>query len=100
MYKANRTKNPFLKQIIANAIYVLIAAMIVGCGVYALIKGEAGKVFYPIVFFLAAILNFTDGIPRLFVDSRSKNKKIGGVALCVLGVIMLMVAGITAYTVW
>lgn len=100
MYNSNRTRNPYSKQIIANTIYVVIAILIVICGVYALITGEAGRIFYPIVFLLAAILNFTDGIPRLFGDVRNKKRKITGVALCMLGVVLVAVAAVIARAVW
>lgn len=100
MYNSNRTKNPYSKQIIANTIYVVIAILIVVCGVYALISGEAGRIFYPVVFLLAAALNFTDGIPRLFGDVRNKKRKIAGAVLCIIGLVLVTVAVIIAQAVW
>ena len=100
MYNSNRTRNPYSKQIIANTIYVVIAILIVICGVYALIVGEAGRIFYPIVFLLAAVLNFTDGIPRLFGDVRTRQRKITGVILCIIGLVLIAVAAVIARVVW
>lgn len=100
MYRTNRVKNPYLKQIIANTVYVIIAALIVLCGIYALFKGEEGREFYPAVFILAAALNFTDGIPRILVSGRNTKKKAGGIALCLIGVVLTAVAAIIAYMVW
>lgn len=100
MYKANRIKNPYLKQIIANIIYVIIAVLIVACGIYALISGEEGRLLYPAVFILAAALNFTDGIPRIFGSGRNTKKKAGGIVLCLVGLVLTAVAAIIAYMVW
>ncbi len=100
MYNSGRTKNPYLKQIIANSIYVVLAVMIIICGFFSLIKGEEGRKFYPVVFMLASALNFTDGIPRLFTNSRNKKKKLSGVFLCFMGVILLVISAVIAYTLW
>ena len=100
MYKANRIKNPYLKQIIANTIYVIIAALIAVCGIYALINGEEGRKLYPAVFILAAALNFTDGIPRVLGSGRNTKKKAGGIALCLIGLLLTAIAAVIAYMVW
>ncbi len=100
MYNSNRTRNPYLKQIVANTIYVVLAILIVVCGVYALISGETGRFLYPIVFILAAALNFTDGIPRLFGDVRNRKRKITGIVLCIIGLVLTGIAAVIAYVTW
>ncbi len=100
MYKAKKNKNPYSKQIVANTIYVLIAILIVACGVYSLFIGEDGRRLYPIVFILAAVLNFTNGIPKLFGDVRNKKRKISGIVICLFGLVLIGIAAVMARVVW
>lgn len=95
-----RTKNPYSKRIIANTIYVVLAVLVAGSGIYALIMGEEGRVLYPVVFLLSAALNLTDGIPRLIGDVRNRKRRIRGMVLCIIGLLLIAVAAVIAYAVW
>lgn len=82
-----------------------LAHIVIGCAavaitVFAFWDLDARMDLFPFVFALAALLNFINGIPRLGGNFHRNPQLKAGIALIVVGVLLLAFAAVSAYTLW
>ena len=55
---------------------------------------------FPVIFILAAILNYVNGYFRISQSGRNKKKKLSGILLVILGAALTALAVISAVSLW
>ncbi len=99
-----RRKNPHRTAMVQDMAHVLLCAGIVVFAVIIFLNPEQFQHFFPIVFALAALMQFLHGVPKIlgYRQSHGMDKKqlMAGVLLCVLGVILFGLAIVSAVTIW
>ena len=87
-----------------DAAHVLLCIGIVVFAVIIFLNPAKFQQFFPIVFGLAALMQFLHGVPKIVAYRRShggeKGKLAAGVLLCMLGVILVAVAAVSGVTIW
>ena len=87
-----------------DAAHVILCIGIVVFAVIIFLNPVKFQHFFPIVFGLAAGMQFLHGVPKIMVYRQShggeRGKLIAGILLCVLGGILLAVAVVSGMTIW
>ena len=87
-----------------DAAHVILCIGIVVFAVIIFLNPTQFQRFFPIVFGLAALMQFLHGVPKIVVYRRShggeKGKLVAGVLLCLLGAILVAVAAVSGVTIW
>lgn len=98
--KKIKTKNPHGRQLLIDLAHILIGCAAVAITVFAFFDLDNRMGLFPFVFALAALLNFINGFPRLAGNPRRNSQLKVGMALIVVGVLLLAFAAVSAYTLW
>ena len=68
--------------------------------VVAFVDPEDNMVLFPIIFFLAAVLNMVNGVYRYRQSGRNKKKKVLALGLILIAVFLLIVTIISGISIW
>ena len=68
--------------------------------VAAFINPESNMILFPVIFFLAAVLNIVNGVYRYQQSGRDRRRKASAVGLMVIAVFLLAVMVISAVSIW
>jgi len=99
--RANRkSKDPRAYQRMVDALHILICICIVVLAVMAFLNPEEYHAVYPIIFFLAAVLNAVEASGKMKRDSKGRNHKAAGVGFGLLALLLLALTAISALSVW
>ena len=87
-----------------DAAHVILCVGIVVLAVIIFLNPEQFQYLFPIVFGLAALMQFLHGIPKLVAYRQSHGTETGrlvsGLLLCGLGVLLIVVAAVSGVTIW
>lgn len=90
--------------VMLDGAHVILCMGIVVFAVIIFLNPTQFQHFFPVVFGLAAIMQFLHGAPKILVYRQShgaeRGKLIAGILLCLLGAILLGVAVVSAVTIW
>lgn len=95
-----KNKNPRASQLMADIIHVVICICIVILAVLAFLDPAGHMIVYPIIFFLAAVLNGIEAAGKLKRDYKGKNRKVSGMVFVLLTAALLVLTVISAVSVW
>lgn len=93
-------RNPHKRQFLIDLTHIVIGCAAVGITVFAFLDLDNRMALFPFVFALAALLNFINGIPRLGGNLYRNPQMRAGIALIVIGLLLLAFAAVSAYTLW
>lgn len=104
----NKTKrkrrNPHVAALMLDTAHVILCAGIVVFAVVIFLNPTEFQHFFPVVFGLAALMQFLHGVPKIMVYRRShggdKSSLVAGVLLCILGLLLGVVAVVSGVTIW
>lgn len=80
--------------------HILIGILIVALAIVSFFNPEGHLLLFPIIFFLAAILNILNGIFRIRVSGRGKKKKASGLLTLIFGIALLTLTLVSAVSLW
>lgn len=100
MYSQEKKKNPRNTALMLDLLHIAVGILVVICAVLAFLNPEKNQFLFPVIFCLAALLNAVNGWNKLQTGGRDKKKKAGGIALCVIGGILLLVGVLSAVSIW
>lgn len=98
----NRKKNRMrMINMIVDLVHVGICIAIIALAVLVFLNPMKSARFYPIVFFLASILNFTSAYAKMtqFRPS-SRGRFVPGIGVLLFGIFFLILAVISAVSIW
>ncbi len=99
-----KRRNPHLSAFLMNVAHFIICVGIVICAVVIFMNPTQFAWLFPVVFVLAALMQFLHGIPKIISYRRSHTASISlllsGVGLSALGIILAGIAAASFVTVW
>ena len=99
-----KRRNPHMTAVVMDAAHVILCIGIVVLAVIIFMNPEQFQYLFPVVFALAAVMQFLHGIPKILAYRQShgmeKGRLVAGVLLCGLGVILMLVAAVSGVTIW
>lgn len=85
---------------ILDMMHIVTGILIVGLAVLAFLNPEDNMILFPVIFLLAAILNFFNGLDRFRAERGQKKKRMTGVVLMAVGAGLLVLCIVSAITIW
>ncbi len=85
---------------ILDLIHIVIGLAVVVLAVISFLNPNGHLTLFPIIFVLAAILNYVNGYFRISQSGRNKKKKVSGILLFLLGTALTLLAVISAVSLW
>lgn len=83
-----------------DLLYIVVGLLVVICAVMAFLNPEGNQFLFPIIFFLAALLNGVNGWYHLKECGRDRKKRMSSVLLCVVAGALLLVGFVSAFSIW
>lgn len=87
-------------QSFANTVYVILCIGCTAAFVISVWGGNVTMVGFPVLFLLAAILNFFTAHIRFRKDIRGRNQRLSGIWHVIWGIILLALCYVTILCVW
>lgn len=97
--QAKRT-SPRSTTLILDWLHIIIGILVVVMAVIAFINPEDNMILFPVIFFLAAVLNTVNGVYRYSQSGRNKRKKASAIGLLAIAVFLLAVMVVSAISIW
>ena len=104
MRTKRKNRNPHLTGVVMDLAHVVLCVGIVVCAVMIFLNPVYYQRLFPVVFALAALVQFLHGFPKLggYRQSHGLDKGLlaSGMVLCILGVVLAALSVVSAVTVW
>lgn len=100
MYGQGKKRNPRNTVLIMDWIHIGIGLLVVILAILAFLNPEDNRFLFPIIFFLAAVLNVVNGVYRFQLSGREKKKKLAAFMQLLLAVVLIAVMVVSAITIW
>lgn len=92
--------NPRSAALILDLLHIVIGILVVICAILAFLDPEGNSILFPVIFWLAALLNGIVGGFRLKMSGHDKKKQAGGAVQCLLAVILTILGVLSAISIW
>lgn len=83
-----------------DTMHIVIGILVVLMAVVSFVNPEEYMFFFPVIFLLAAILNLATGRYQLGRSKRNQKKKAAAVVQIAFGVILVILAAVSAVSIW
>ena len=88
-----KKRNPRNAALILDLLHIVIGILVVICAILAFLDPEGNSILFPVIFWLAAVLNGVMG-------GHDRKKQAGGAAQCLLAVILTILGALSAISIW
>ena len=99
-----KRRNPHMTAVAMDAAHVILCIGIVVLAVIIFLNPEQFQYLFPVVFALAAAMQFLHGVPKILAYRQSHGAETGrlvaGILLCILGITLIGVAAVSGVTIW
>ena len=95
-----KKRNPRSTALILDLLHIVIGILVVICAILAFLDPEGNSILFPVIFWLAALLNGIVGGFRLKMSGNDKKKQAGGAVQCLLAVILTILGALSAISIW
>lgn len=85
---------------ILDVLHMIIGVLIVILAVLAFLNPEQNRILFPVIFFLAAALNFANGYDKLRRYRGRSKERTAGTALMTVGAGLFFLCVLSALTIW
>lgn len=75
MHSQEKKKNPRNTAMMLDMLHIVVGVLVVACTVLAFVNPERNSFLFPVIFWLAALLNGVNGWSRFQNGGRDKRKK-------------------------
>ncbi|MDK2968585.1 MULTISPECIES: DUF6637 family protein [Lacrimispora] len=100
MYLQERGKNLRNASMMVDFAHIVVGILIVVLAVLSFLNPEDNMLMFPVIFFLAGILNLINGVYKIRLSGREKRKKAAGVASVTAGGLLFALTVISAVSIW
>lgn len=83
-----------------DILHIVIGVLIVMLAVVAFLNPEENRILFPLIFFLAAVLQFANGYDKLRRNRGRSRRKTAGTALMAVGAGLFFLGVLSALTIW
>lgn len=98
--KQEKHRSPRNVTLMMDGVHIVLGFLIVVMAVAAFLNPEGNMALFPIIFFLAMVLNLLNGIHRYSQSGRDKKKKIMSIGQLAVAVFLLVISVISAVSIW
>ena len=95
-----KKRNPRNAALILDCLHIVIGILVVICAVLAFLDPDSNQFLFPLIFWMAALLNGVNGWYRLRESGHDKKRKAGSLAQCGAAMGLLLVGIISAVSIW
>lgn len=95
-----KTRNPHRAKVTIDMIHVLICVGIIVLAFFGFADPKENMRLFSIIFALASVLNFMNGLLHLKRRNGRKKQLASGIFLCLLGMLLLGLAVLSAVVFW
>lgn len=96
----NRRRKVQSESAALDALHIITGIAVVIMAVASFLNPEQHMLFFPLIFFLAAVLNLVTGRYRLSRSKRNKKKQAGAVMQMIFGAALAALAAVSAVSIW
>ncbi|MDO5411656.1 MAG: hypothetical protein Q4F21_14635 [Lachnospiraceae bacterium] len=97
----NKKRNSMrMINMVVDFIHIGICIAIIALAVVVFFRPMQNTECYPVIFFLAAVLNFTSAYARMNRFRLNRNHSASGIAVLVLGILFFILAVISGVSIW
>ena len=94
-----KKRNPRSAALILDLLHIVIGILVVICAILAFLDPEGNSILFPVIFWLAALLNGIVSGFRLKMSGHDKKKQAGS-GQCLLAVILTILGVLSAISIW
>ena len=95
-----KKRNPRSIALILDLLHIVIGILVVICAILAFLDPEGNSILFPVIFWLAAVLNGVMGIFRVKESGHDKKRQAGGASQCLLAVFLTILGALSAISIW
>ncbi len=96
---SDKRRNPRNLSMFLDILHIGVGILVVICAVLAFLYPEQNKILFPVIFWLAAVLNGVNGWVRIKTDTRGKRSRSGGILLCVVAAALFIIGLVCAISI-
>lgn len=100
MYIQERGRSLRNASMIVDVLHIVVGILIVTLAVISFLNPEDHMFLFPVIFFLAGMLNLVNGIYKIRLSGREKKKKAAGIAILMFGFLLIALTVISAVSIW
>lgn len=100
MHGQGKRRSPRNITLFMDWLHIIIGILIVVMAVITFLNPENNMVLFPLIFFLAAVMNLINGVYRYRQSGREKRKKAAGIGQLAVAAALLAVTIISAVSIW
>lgn len=100
MYIQERGRSLRNASMMLDILHIVVGILIVVLGVISFLNPEDHMLLFPVIFFLAGVLNLASGIYEIRLSGREKKKKAAGMGVLLFGIFLTVLTVISAVSIW
>ena len=100
MFGKSKLKNTRNLPMMLDVLHIVVGAAVVILAVLTFIDPEDNRILLPFIFLLAGALNGVNGIYRIKESGRDRKRRLAGISILVLAVILLIICVLSAVSMW
>lgn len=100
MLLQERRRSPRLFSFILDIVHIVISCLIALLAVLAFWDPDDNRFLFPVIFLLGAVLYAVSGICQFKSCGRVRKKRMEAAAVTAVGVFLLLLAAVSAVTIW
>ena len=100
MFKTEKRKNLQNAAFLLDMVHIMIGLIIVVLAVVTFLNPEDHMLMFPVIFFLAAVLNLIRGSYQLKENRRHKKKKLTGFLSVAVGILLILLCVVSGISIW
>ena len=95
-----KKRNPRSSALVLDLLHIVIGILVVICAILAFLDPEGNSILFPVIFWLAAVLNGVMGGFRLRFSGHDRKKQAGGALQCLLSAVLITLGVLSAISIW
>lgn len=100
MLNQEKKSNPRNTAMMLDLLHISVGILVVICAVLAFLNPDTYQILFPVIFWLAGLLNAVNGWTVWQNGGRDKKKKAAGILQCAMAVILLLIGVVSAVSIW
>lgn len=95
----NKRRNLRGEAMMLDLLHIVVGILAVVCEVLAFLDPERYQILFPVIFWMAGLLNGVSGWYKLKNSGRNKKRKMNGIFLCALAGFLVLIGIASAITI-
>ncbi|MCC8126036.1 MAG: hypothetical protein LIO92_01380 [Clostridiales bacterium] len=96
----DKRHNPRSVALMLDLLHIVVGILVVICAILVFSYPDDNQILFPVIFWLAALLNAVNGWVRLHTVDRGRRRLGGGILLCAVAAVLFVVGVVSAISLW